>query len=73
MKFAGNDKTYLSQKKVDKIKAIIESNKQNKEAAPQLNNLHNLNENNEDKKEEDKKVEDKKVEDKKVEDKKEEE
>ena len=73
MKFAGNDKTYLSQKKVDKIKAIIESNKQNKEAAPQLNNLHNLNENNEDKKEEDKKEEEKKVEDKKVEDKKEEE
>jgi Mg-chelatase subunit ChlD len=80
MKFAGNDKTYLSQKKVDKIKAIIESNKQNKEAAPQLNNLHDLIENKEDKKEEDKKMEvedkkeeeeDKKEEDKKEEDKKE--
>ena len=69
MKFAGNDKTYLSQKKVNKIKDIIESNKQNKDAAPQLNNLPMINENKEEEKKlEDKKEEEKKLEDKKVED-----
>jgi len=67
MKFAGNDKTYLSQKKVNKIKAIINSNRENKGAAPQLNNIPIINENEEDKKEEDKKLEDKKEEDKKLE------
>ena len=67
MKFAGNDKTYLSQKKVDKIKAIIKSNQENKDAAPKLNKLSVIEERAEKEKNNKMEIEDKKEEEDKKE------